>query len=59
MNLEEVKEFVKQVPWGMLATSDGRGGGVRPMSGLAWNQNQLWCATLAATDKVKQLRKVP
>jgi general stress protein 26 len=59
MTIEEVKEFIKQVPWGMLATTDGRGVGVRPMSGLAWNGNQLWCATFAATDKVKHLRKVP
>jgi general stress protein 26 len=59
MNLEDVKNFIKQVPWGMLATSDGRKVGVRPMSGLTWNQNQLWCATIASTDKVAQLKKVP
>jgi len=59
MNLEDVKNFTKQVPWGMLATSDGRKVGVRPISGHAWNQNQLWCATIASTDKVAQLKKVP
>ena len=59
MNLEDVKNFIKQVPWGMLATSDGRKVGVRPMAGLYWNQNQLWCATAASTDKVAQLKKVP
>jgi general stress protein 26 len=59
MNLEDVKEFTKQVPWGMLATTDGRVVGVRPMSGLVWNGNQLWCATGASTDKVKHLKKVP
>lgn len=59
MNLEQVKEFIKQVSWGMLATSDGHNAGVRPMTGLAWNQNQLWCATGASTDKVAQLKKVP
>ncbi len=59
MNLEDVKNFIKQVPCGMLATSDGRKVGVRPVSGLAWNKNQLWCATIASTDKVAQLKKVP
>lgn len=59
MNLKDVKEFTRQVPWGMLATSDGRTVGVRPMSGLAWNQNQLWCATFAASDKVAHLKKLP
>jgi general stress protein 26 len=43
----------------MLATSDGHKVGVRPMSGLAWNQNQLWTATMASSDKVAQLKKVP
>jgi general stress protein 26 len=59
MNLEQLKEFIKQVPWGLLATTDGHKVGVRPMSGLAWKDNQLWCATIALTDKVKQLKKVP
>jgi general stress protein 26 len=59
MNLEQVKEFIKQVPWGMLATSDGHRVGVRPMSGLAWNANELWCATGIKTDKVKQIKKAP
>ena len=35
MNLEEVKQFIKQVGYGMLATTDGRKVGVRPMGGLA------------------------
>jgi general stress protein 26 len=59
MNLEDVKNFINQVHWGTLATSDGRTVGVRPMAGLAWKQNQLWCATAASTDKVAQLKKVP
>ena len=59
MNLEQVKEFIKQVAPGFLATTDGRKVGVRPMSGLAWKQNQFWCATAASSDKVAQLRKVP
>jgi general stress protein 26 len=59
MNLEDVKNFINQVHWGTLATSDGRKVGVRPMAGLYWNKNQLWCATAASTDKVAQLKKVP
>ena len=59
MNIEEVKQFIKQVGWGMLATSDGRKVGVRPMGGFAWKDNQFWCATSASSDKVAQLGKVP
>ena len=29
------------------------------MSGLAWNQKELWCATIASMDKVAQIKKVP
>ncbi len=59
MNIEEVKQFTKQVGWGFLATTDGRKVGVRPMGGLTWNQSELWGATFAASDKVTQLGKVP
>ncbi len=59
MNLEELKQFIKQVGWGMLATTDGRKVGVRPMGGLAWKDNQLLCATFSESDKVSQLKKVP
>ena len=59
MNLEQVKEFINQVHWGTLATSDGNKVGARPMAGLAWKENQLWCATNTATDKIAQLNKVP
>jgi len=59
MNIEQVKQFIKEVRWGFLATTDGRKVGVRPMGGLAWKQNQFWCATSASSDKVSQLRKVP
>ncbi|MCE5185324.1 MAG: pyridoxamine 5'-phosphate oxidase family protein [Planctomycetaceae bacterium] len=59
MNLDDVKLFIKPITWGMLATSDGRKVGVRPMSGLAWNGSQLWCATLASSDKVAQVKRVP
>jgi len=59
MNLEDVKKFMKEVGWGALATSDASIVGVRPMSGWAWKDSQLWCATAESSDKVAQLRKVP
>ena len=59
MDIEEVKQFIKKVGWGFLATSDGQKVGVRPMGGLAWKANQLLCATFSASDKVAQLGKVP
>ena len=59
MTLDEVKQFTKEVPWGMFATTDGHKVGTRPMSGLAWKGNQLWCASFSKTDKAAQLKKVP
>lgn len=59
MNLEEVKQFIKQIGWGYLATTDGRKVGVRPMGGFAWKDSQFLCATFASSDKVAQLSKVP
>ncbi|MBA7673478.1 hypothetical protein ES703_81676 [subsurface metagenome] len=59
MNIEEVKQFIKQVRWGFLATTDGQKVGVRPMGGLAWKDNEFLCATFASSDKVSQLGKVP
>jgi len=59
MNMETVKELMRQAGWGFLATSDGEKVGVRPMGGWAWFGSQLWCATAADSDKVAQLRKVP
>jgi general stress protein 26 len=59
MNIEEVKQFTKQVDWGFLATTDGKKVGVRPMGGLAWKDSDLLCATFASSDKVSQLKKVP
>jgi general stress protein 26 len=59
MNIEQVKQFIKEVHWGFLATTDGRKVGVRPMGGLAWKDNEFLCATFASSDKVAQLRKVP
>ncbi len=59
MTFEELKQFIKQVKWGFLATTDGRTVGVRPMGGLAWKDSEFLCATFAASDKVAQLGKVP
>ena len=59
MNLEDVKKFMKEVGWGILATSDGVKAGARPMGGWAWKENELWCATDEPSDKIAQLRKVP
>ncbi len=59
MTLKELKQFIKQLGWGFLATTDGRIVGVRPIGGLAWKDNQLLCATFSASDKVAQLGKVP
>jgi len=59
MTLEELKQFIKQVGWGYLATTDGRKVGVRPMAGLIWKDNCLLCATSKKSDKVAQLTKVP
>jgi len=58
MNIEQVKEFIKQVGWGYLATTDGRKVGVRPMGGLTWKDNEVLCATFDSSDKVAQLKKV-
>ena len=58
MNIEQVKQFIKQVSWGYLATTDGQKVGVRPMGGLAWKDNEVLCATFDSSDKVAQLKKV-
>jgi general stress protein 26 len=59
MTFEELKQFIKQVGWGMLATTDGRIVGIRPMGAVAWKGSCFLCATHAASDKIAQLRKVP
>jgi len=59
MSLEMVKNFMKEVGWGFLATSDGNKVGVRPMGSCVWMDNELWAATRDGTQKVLQLRKVP
>lgn len=57
--METVKELMKEAGWGTLATTDGEKVGCRPMSGLTWMGDELWCATFANTDKAAQLQKVP
>ena len=59
MSMEEVKDFMKEVGWGILATTDGEKVDVRPMGGWAWIGNELWCASGASSEKVAHLRKVP
>ena len=59
MNMQTVKDLMKEVGWGTLATTDGRKVGVRPMGGWAWFGKELWCATFKSSDKVAQLNRVP
>lgn len=59
MNLEMVKNFMKDVGWGFLATSDGKKTGVRPMGSCVWMGSELWAATTDGTEKIGQIRKVP
>ncbi|MDQ7788142.1 MAG: hypothetical protein RDU01_11095 [Thermodesulfovibrionales bacterium] len=56
MNFETVKNFMKEVGWGFLATSDGNKVGVRPMGSWVWMDR---AATGEGREKVFQLRKVP
>ena len=58
MNMEDVKQLMKEVGWGFLGTTDGKTVGVRPMGGLAWMENELWCASMKSTDKISQLQTV-
>ncbi len=59
MTFDEVKQLMKEVGWGDLATTDGTTVGVRPMGGWAWVEAELWCAAAKSSDKVAQLRAVP
>ncbi len=59
MKFETVKNLMKEVGWGFLATSDGNKVGVRPMGSCVWMGNELWAATTDGTEKVLQLRKFP
>lgn len=59
MTFDEMKQFIHEVAWGHLATSDGTKVGVRPMGGIGWFEGELWAATGRDTDKVAQLKAVP
>jgi uncharacterized pyridoxamine 5'-phosphate oxidase family protein len=59
MNFDKLKQFMTQIHWGYLATTDGRTVSVRPIGGLAWKGDKLLCATFSDSDKVAQLKKVP
>lgn len=59
MTFEELKQFIKEVHWGFLATTDGRIVGVRPMGAVAWKGSDFLCATGASSEKIAQLKKVP
>ncbi len=43
----------------MLATSDGKRVGVRPVRALYWADKELWCGIEKGQEKIGQLRKVP
>jgi general stress protein 26 len=59
MDIENVKQLMKEAGWGFLGTTNGKTVGVRPMSGWAWVQDELWCASMKSTDKISQLQTVP
>jgi general stress protein 26 len=59
MSMETVKSVMKQAGWGFLATTDGTKAAVRPMGGWAWVDKELWCATGARSDKVRELKGCP
>ena len=54
MNMEDVKQLMKEVGWGFLGTTDGKTVGVRPMGGWAWMENELWCASMKSTEASSQ-----
>lgn len=59
MTFDELKQFIKKIGWGYLATTDGKTVGVRPMGAIAWKGSEFLCATYVPSDKVTQLQKVP
>lgn len=59
MSMKTVKAIMKAARVGMLATTDGKRVGVRPMGGWAWAGKELWCAAGRSSDKVRELAKVP
>lgn len=59
MTFRELRKFIKGVPFGMLATSDGKRVGVRPVRALCWIGKELWCGVEKGQEKIGQLKKVP
>jgi len=59
MSMKTVRQIMKSAGWGVLATTDGRRVGARPMGGWAWVGKELWSASGRSSDKVRQLAKVP
>ena len=59
MTFGQLKVFMKKVRWGVLATSDGRRVGVRPMGAWVWVGRELWCGAERGQEKIAQLAKVP
>lgn len=51
--------FIKSTPYGMLATSDGKRVGVRPVRALYWAGKELWCGIEKGQEKIAQLQKIP
>ncbi|HOD11796.1 MAG TPA: pyridoxamine 5'-phosphate oxidase family protein [Candidatus Omnitrophota bacterium] len=59
MTFYQLQEFMKSVPFGMLATSDGKRVGVRPVRALYWAGKELWCGIEEGQEKIDHLKKVP
>jgi uncharacterized pyridoxamine 5'-phosphate oxidase family protein len=59
MDFKSLKKFVKDVRWGVLATTDGKTVGVRPMGSFVWVGKELWCGAEKGQEKIAQLAKVP
>jgi hypothetical protein len=55
MPLEDVKKFMKEVGWGILATGGAAIVGARPMGGWAWKDSEFLCATVESSDKIAHL----
>ncbi|MFA6378543.1 MAG: pyridoxamine 5'-phosphate oxidase family protein [Candidatus Omnitrophota bacterium] len=59
MNFTELRKFMKEVRFGLFATSDGKKVGVRPLAAWAWVDKELWCGAEKGQEKISQLSKVP
>lgn len=59
MTMNEIRDFMEPLVFGFFATTDGSRAAVRPMSGWAWVENELWCATSIDSDKTADVRRTP